>query len=262
MKEKDTKRTSFDLSIENSNNLGVMSEKMGSSYSRVINYMLRLFLKLSPEVKEELSDFCNAKIEETTQNMAIMSEFEKQDTKQKITQYQQLNFFFMEGQTPAKKTLKGMRKIYLKDGYVLIPDSDDWVILDNYTKPTDCMYAGVVETREPLDGAKKYHAKHFIYFCNYKYGNEYPPNMDDEIYAACCEKDPSFKDVLNAVVNPTYDGKEVFSNITNLDAYKAAPCPGLFHIVEQGDSMYWNESDADYEPPFGSMIIRQSAKER
>ena len=86
MKEKDTKRTSFDLSIENSNNLGVMSEKMDSSYSRVINYMLRLFLKLSPEVKEELSDFCNAKIEETTQNMAIMSEFEKQDAKQKITQ--------------------------------------------------------------------------------------------------------------------------------------------------------------------------------
>ena len=56
MKEKDTKRTSFDLSIENSNNLGVISEKMGSSYSRVINYMLSLFLKLSPEVKEELSE--------------------------------------------------------------------------------------------------------------------------------------------------------------------------------------------------------------
>lgn len=256
MKEKDTKRTSFDLSIENSNNLGSFSEKLGTSYSRVMNYMLRIFLAMKPDIKSELAEFCNSKMEEITQNMEIMSEFEKQEAKQKMIQYQELSYFFMEGQKPDVKKESGMRKIYLKEGYVLIPDSEDWVILDNYSKPTDCMYAGVVETREPLDGKKKYNAKHFVYFTDYKYGRDYPSDLEDAIFAACCKKDASFKDILNAVVKPIYEGKEVVANMKNLDEYKAAPCPGLFHIVEQGDPMYWNDADPDYAPPYGSMIIR------
>lgn len=254
MKEKDFKRTSFDLSIENSTNLGSFSEKMGSSYSRVVNYMLRIFLAMKPDIKSELAEFCNQKMEEISENMEIMSEFEKQEAKQKMIQYQELSFFFMEGQKPAVKKTSGMRKVFLKEGYVLIPE--DWVILDNFSTASDCMYAGVVETREPLDGKKKYNAKHYVYFCDYKYGNEYPSDFEDAVYAACCEKDASFKDVMNAVVTPIYNGKAVVANMTNLAEYKAAPCPGMFHIVEQGDPMYWNEVEPDYKPPFGAVIIR------
>ena len=254
MKEKDFKRTSFDLSIENSTNLGSFSEKMGSSYSRVVNYMLRIFLAMKPDIKSELAEFCNQKMEEISENMEIMSEFEKQEAKQKMIQYQELSFFFMEGQKPSVKKTSGMRKVFLKEGYVLIPE--DWVILDNFSTASDCMYAGVVETREPLDGKKKYNAKHYVYFCNYKYGNEYPSDFEDAVYAACCEKDASFKDVMNAVVTPIYNGKAVVANMTNLAEYKAAPCPGTFHIVEQGDPIYWNEVEPDYKPPFGAVIIR------
>ena len=256
MKEKDTKRTSFDLSIENSSNLGKFSEKMGSSYSLVVNYMLRIFLAMKPEIKEELADFLSLRMSDLSDEMKTMSEFEKQEAKQKMIQYQELAYFFSEGQEPTSKKTDGMRKVYLKEGYVLIPESENWIILDNFSKPSECMYAGVVETREPLDGKKKYRAKHFVFFTNYKYGKDYPADLDDKIYAACCEKDSSFKDVLNAVVNPIYEGKEVLANMKNIDEYKAAPCPGLFHIVEQGDPLYWNEHEPDYKPPFGIMIIR------
>lgn len=146
---------------------------------------------------------------------------------------------------------KTMKKVFLKEGYVLLPTLEDWIILDNFSNPADCMYAGVVETRQPLDGQKKYNTKHFVYFCDYKYGCDYPSNFEDGIYAACCEKDPSFKDVLNAVVKPNYEG----GVMKNENEYKAAPCPATFHIVEKGDPLYW-DLDPDYEPAYGAMIVR------
>ena len=159
----------------------------------------------------------------------------------------------MENQKKVIKKTFGMRKVYLKEGYVLIPEN--WIILDNFSTPSDCMYAGVVETREPLDRKKKYNAKHYVYFCDYKYGNEYPSNFDAAIYAACCEKDESFNEILNDVVIPAYTGNATVENMTNLAEYLAAPCPGLFHIVEQGDPMYWN-MDPNYTAPYGAVIIR------
>lgn len=254
MKVKDTRRTSFDLTVENAMNLKVFSEKIEKTYSWVVNYMLGIFFSAKPEIKNELAEFCDRKIDEISQNMDLMSEFEKQDLRQKKIQYQEFSYFFREGKQVQWKKENGMRKVFLKEGYLLIPE--DWIVLDNYSNPADHMYAGVVETREPLDGKKKYNANHFVYFSDYKYCNEYPSDMKDAIYIACCEKDKEFKNVLNAVVSPVYEGKNIASNMINLEAYKAAPCPGLFHVVEQGDPMYWKETNLDYEPPYGAMIIR------
>ncbi len=258
MKEKDTKRTSFDLEKENSENLKEFSEKMGSNFSRVMNYMLRIMLAATPTIKKSLADFCNSQIKEIKEQMVGMSDFEKQDAIGLQRQYQELAYFFSVG-LDAAQTRGGnpMRKVYLKEGYVLIPATSDWVLLDNFKKPEDCMYAGVIETREPMDGSKKYNAKHYVYFCDYKYGKDYPSDFDEKVYAAACEKDPSFKEILNAVVPAQYEGKEIFANMTNLEAYKASPCPGIFHIVEQGDPIYWNNANPDYEPPFGCIIIRK-----
>lgn len=259
MRAKNTRRTSFDLTEENSNYLGAYSKETGSSYSRIVNYMLRIFLGLYPDLKNELAEFCDSKREDLENNMPLMSEFEKQEADQKIKQYQALTYFFLQGHKPKKHapqndTSDNMRTIYLKKGYVLIPE--DWVILDNYSTASDCMYAGVVETREPIDGKKKYNAKHFVYFTDYQYGKDYPADMDAAIYEACCEKDPAFKDVISHVVKPVYEGKAVVANMKNIAEYSAAPCPGLFHIVVKGDPIYWNEVNPDYKPPFGAMIIR------
>jgi hypothetical protein len=253
-----TKRTAFDLDVENSELFKDFSERMGTNFSRAMNYLLRIQLSLNPEVKKMLADFCNQQIADLREQMKEMSDFEKQDALQLQRQFQELAYLYSLG-LDATQTRGGntMKKIYLKEGYVLIPSTNDWVLLDNYKNPAECMYAGVVETREPMDGKKKFNAKHYVYCCDYQYGKDYPSDMDEEVYAAICEKDPSFKDVLNAVVVPQYNGKEVVANMTNLEEYKAAPCPGMFHIVEQGDPTYWNNANPDYEPPFGCMIVRK-----
>ena len=253
-----TKRTAFDLTVENSNRFKDFSEKMGTNFSHAMNYLLRIQFALNPEVKKTMADFCNQQISDLREQMKTMSNFEKQDAIQLQRQFQELAYFYSLG-LDATQTRGGntMRKVYLKEGYVIIPSTNEWVILDNYKNPAECMYAGVVETREPMDGQKKFNAKHYVYFCNYRYGKDYPTDMDEEVYAAICEKDPSFKDVLNAVVVPQYNGKETIDNMVNLEEYKAAPCPGMFHIVEQGDPTYWNNANPDYEPPFGCMIIRK-----
>lgn len=256
MGDKDIKRTAFDLTTENSAKLKDFSSKMGSNFSRVMNYMLRIMLGAHPEVKQSIAEFCNSKIQDIDSEMKNMSEFEKQDEIQKKRQYQEMAYFFSVDLDAIQTRKNNMRKVYLKEGYLLIPSDESWVILDNLSNPAECMYAGVVETREPLDGKKKYHAKHYIFFSNYQYGKDYPSNYEDEIYEACCEKDPAFKEILNAVVEPSYDGREILQNMTNLDAYKASPVPGLFHIVVKGDPTYWNDANPDYKPPFGAVIIR------
>ena len=255
-RDKDTKRTSFDLLKENSELLGNYSSRVGSSYSRVINYMIRIFMAASPDVKRSIADFCDSKIKDIESDMQNKDVFERDADKKMIQEYQKLAYFFREGESPERKEETGMKKIYLKSGYVLIPDDKTWICLDNMAPPKECMYAGVVETRQPLDGKKHYNTKHYVFFCDYKYGADYPKDFDDKVYAACAEKDPDFKDILNATVTPVYDGEPVMANMTNLDEYKAAPTPGLFHIVEKGDPLYWNETDPNYEPPLGIMIIR------
>ena len=262
MKSKDTKRTSFDLSNENAEKLKEFSEAMGSNYSNVMNYLLRVVVGASPEIKRELAGFCNNKIKDISEKAEGMSAFEKQDALEIQRMYQELAYFFSVGLTALETRKESMKKVYLKEGYLLIPNSPDWIILDNISRPEDCMYAGVVETREPLDGSKKYHAKHFVFFSNIKYGRDYTNDFKDKIYSACCDKDPSFKQILNNVVIPDYNGqKEVVSNMVNIDAYKAAPCPGLYHIVEYGDPLYWNKLHPDYEPPYGCEIIRNNETE-
>lgn len=253
-----TKRTAFDLEVENSDRFKDFSEKLGTNFSRAMNYMLRIHFSVNSEVKKAMADFCTEKVADLREQMKGMSDFERQDALQIQRQYQDLAYFYSLG-LDATQTRGGnpMKKVFLKEGYVLIPSTNDWILLDNYKKPADCMYAGVVENREPMDGSKRYNAKHYVYCCDYKYGKDYPSNMDEEVYAAICEKDPSFKDILNAVVVPQYDGKECYANMTNTKEYAAAPCPGMFHIVEQGDPVYWNSLYPDYEPPFGCMIIRK-----
>lgn len=255
---KDTKRTSFDLEVGNSDNLKDFADKMGSNLSNVINYMLRIMLAASPEVKRSLANFCNAQREELKAKAEGMSAFEKQDMLKTQREYQDLAYFFSVGLDASQtRGADPMRKVYLKEGYVLIPSDPDWILLDNFKDPKECMYAGVVEIRQPLDGSKTYDAKHYVFCCNYRYGNEYPSEMDDEVYSAACEKDPAFKDILNAVVPAKYNGKECFANMVNVKEYSAAPTPGLFHIVEQGDPIYWNKLDPDFEPPYGCMIVRK-----
>lgn len=254
---KETKRTSFDLSINNSEILKHYASASEKNLSQIINATIQITMGAAPEVRRAISGFCSSKILEIEQEISCMSDFQKQEAMQLKKQYQDLAHYFSVGLEPEKEN-ENQRKIYLQDGYVLIPNSPDWIVLDNYSNPANYLYAGVVETREPVNGKKQYDPKHYVFFTNYKYGRDYPETLEDEIYAACCAKDPSFKQILNNVVTPQYkDQKHTFQNMINLEAYKAAPCPGLFHIIEQDDLMEMRSYQPDYQPPYGCMIVRK-----
>ena len=232
MNKKDTKRTSFDLSLENSSYLEAFSKERGISYSTTINDLVNIFLGAETIIKTELAEFCSTKLQKLKENLTKekMSEFEKQETKLIIAQYQKIRQFFDEEEKTKKPNtnLPEMKRIDLKEGYVVIPDSDNWIILDNFFNPSEHMYVGVVEPKELLDG------KHFVFFTDYKYANQYPCNLKCDIFMACQQEEPLFKELL----------KE------SIESY-----PRLFHIVEYGDPTYW-DLEPNYEPPYKSMIIR------
>ena len=137
---KTTKRTSFDLDVENSDNLKEFAEKMGSNLSAVVNYMLRITLSASPEVRRAIANFCNAQREDLKKQSEGMSAFEKQNVIKTQREYQDLAYFFSTGLDASQtRGADPMRKVYLKEGYVLIPSDPDWILLDNFNDPKECM---------------------------------------------------------------------------------------------------------------------------
>ena len=244
MAEKGIKRTSFDLQVENSNHLKEFAQRKNTNLSRVMNNTIQTIFGLDPKVKKAISDFCEKQLELAGEDLINATEFEKQDILRIIAQYQGLNYLFKDSNSRGEMANEPkMKKIYLKKGYVLIPNRDDWIILDNFAKSEDCMYAGVVETKTPQDMK----VNHFVFFCNYKYGADYPAGFEDEILAACSQKDPSFKKIV--------DSQPMIGN----DRYISSdfPIPRLFHIVEFMDPMYWNDFNPNYEPPYGAVIMRE-----
>ncbi len=257
--DKKVYRTSFDLTPENAKRLKEYSIKTGKKYTDIINDMIEVILSKDEELNLVFEELIEKHIHLKKEELKEKEAFEKQQTEKIINYLNRMKGYFVTDEEPdkeAEEKTPGMRKINLKQGYVIIPDKKDWIILDNYSKPEEKMYVGVVETRQPIDGKKTYDAKHYVFFCDYKYGNEYTDEMEEEIFAACIEKDPEFKTILDAKVEPKYNGKHLLKNMINIEEYKAAPIPGLFNIVEKGDPNYWTKEESNYEPPFGAMIIR------
>ena len=109
-RDKDTKRTSFDLQKENSELLNIYAKKAGSSFSRVVNHMIRIFMAVSPNVKTSIADFCDAKIKEIQAEMPTKGEFEKKECQKMISEYQQMAYFFRDGEEPKKKESRKRRR--------------------------------------------------------------------------------------------------------------------------------------------------------
>lgn len=144
------------------------------------------------------------------------------------------------------------KNIELKEGYLSCPK--DWIILDELNSPADCLYAGVVATRPPLNGTGNIQTNVFVFFSNYQYGKDYPAEMESIIYDECVKKDPGFSKILGQRVTPVYD--EDKHSLLNQEEYMAAYEPGLFHIDTQEEVEAWKKIFSDYCPPYGAVIIR------
>lgn len=144
------------------------------------------------------------------------------------------------------------KNISLKEGYLSFPE--DWIILDEFNNPANCLYAGVVATRYPLDGTGKITPKIFVFFTNHRYAKDYPEEMESIIYDECVKKDPGFRKILDQRVTPVYDENK--HTLLNQEEYMSAYEPGLFHIDTQEDVAAWEKIFPDYCPPYGAVIIR------
>lgn len=222
------------------------AKREGKSNSFIVNGLINLFLRLSPEVGSKIGKFCYEQYLKEKENLEKLSGFERDEAQKRMEQYEKLSAYF--GYNTKAEADPGMKITFLKDGYVQYPK--DWIVLQDVFGPADsCMYAGVVESRN----SEKYGIPHFIFFSNTKYGKDYTDEMHTKIYDACSKAWPDFGKYFNMQVPARYT-----TDMEYVKKWDAAPCFGLFHIVEKGDPMYWTDSSPDYKPPFGAMIIRNS----
>lgn len=217
----------------------------GKSNSSLVNCLISLFFRLSPDVAKKIGAFCYSQYIQEKDLLENLAGFERDEAQKKASQFEKLATFFGYD-TSSSEADTSMRITFLKDGYVTYPK--DWILLGDIFGPADtCMYAGVVESRN----AEKLGIPHFIFFCDVKYARDYTDDMETCIYDACAKAYPDFKKFYNSQVTAPD-----LNDPKSIDEWKAAPYFSLFHLVEKGDPLYWHEAGPDYSPPYGAMIIR------
>lgn len=232
------KRTSFDLTMRNSTLLKEYSKENQKNMSKAINEIIHLVLDSDPEVKQTISMSClkMAKTMDEFIETEKESEFHKQrDIDKKIQCIRLANIFSYDRNTQMPKP---MQKIPLKNGYVLIPDSSDWMVLDNMENPSNCMYAGVVELYTVAD--KK--VFHYLYLCNNKPMKPEDSLVKKAVYEACCEKNPNFENEFQLNDSPMKEER--------------IPESCFYPIIEEEEVKQIKEIDASYTLPYGCMIVR------
>nr|MCR5835093.1 hypothetical protein [Lachnospiraceae bacterium] len=61
-KKEEKKRTSVDLTTDNYEALNEFSKMYGSTYGRVMNQMIEIFIRLPLDVKKELANHCDSEV--------------------------------------------------------------------------------------------------------------------------------------------------------------------------------------------------------
>lgn len=240
------KKVSIDFSLPEYKLLIEQAKKNGQSNSCLINELVSTFTPLVPEVKKELAKYCADKYVDCIGELQKVSGYESQDIAILASQWKALSNYFYVNVEELPNT--NMQKIQLKDGYCIVPI--DYVILgDVCGKPEECLYAGVVESRN----SAKYGIPRFLFFCNTKYAREYTDELEAKVYKECEKVFPEFKKYYNMQINLSAEDEKDMFKVAKWDE---APCFGLFHLVEKGDPVYWNSLSPNYNPPFGAMIIR------
>lgn len=238
------KKVSIDFTEPEYTLLTEQGKKEGKSNSFIINKLIGIFLRISPDVSKKVGRFCYEQYLTEQENLEKLLGFERDDAQRRTDQFAALSQYF--GYDVKADKNPGMKISFLKHGYVMYPN--DWIVLNDIFGPTDtCSYAGVVESRN----SSKYGIPHFIFFSNVKYGRDYTDEMTSTIYEACSKVYPDFKKYWNMQLPiPNLNDEDA------VDAWQNAPEFSVFHIPVKGDPISWPRED--YKPPFGAMIIRDT----
>ena len=233
---------SMDLSGENKEAVDTITDNLGMKYGPFINALIKFFLRMPDSMKKAFTDFCISQCQELDKQLKVAGEFEKKNIANEKEHYLVIAQFINGGKEVHYDTKPDMRKIAIKDGYLIIPK--DWIVV-NEDDAEFCRYAGVVECRNHV----KYGIPHFVFFTNHEYGKDYDTDMINEM---CCDAWPKFRDIMAQQVEPIRDPEKP-GEYLNIKEHLESPYIGHFGIGEVDSDLRDIE-----DMPYGAMIVRTS----
>ena len=219
-KQAEKLKRSVDLSIETDaaiDHFRELFEKQGHRLSRgtVIDVVLNAVLNLRPDQAFYLLGESRSRLQsskallDATNSADEIAHAEAESTCQRWENVIELFSVLANGYVRPKP----MKKIQMQGRSLIVPDSDDWIVVN----PCDAPYSTVATVVEIRNGAE-YNMPHFVYFED---GNA-PTNVIDRAILAVY---PAYRKVLDAKVDIQVDAQGEY---VNLDEWANAPTPGYF----------------------------------
>lgn len=224
------------------------AKKLGTTFSRYLNYLISLTLGIPALVQGELSVFCAQKSASVDEQNSLYWMYRERNIQES---YKELAIFWAQKDPYTKEKNILLKRTDMKDGYIVYPA--DWVVLDGVQcDAKDSVRACVIEVKN----GKKYGMPHFLFFTNKDVGDPFTIDEENAIYLACVKAVPNFAQVLrDGVDQPTMP----MSDPRYQEAAKhflASPIPGIFFIPATDDPYYCMQD----EPLFGCRIVRNISK--
>lgn len=218
-------KKSIDFEKESIRLLEYEKSKIHQSNSFIVNNLIQTFLGIPDDVKKTIFYLFHEQSENENEN-----ENWNIRSKQHVAIWNRLKKYFETDQIPIPK---GMKKITLKNGYLLIPDN--WDVLDDVGagKWSECEYAGVAEL---YSKAADFEVQNIVFPTNKKYGNEWDDKFFNEAKQKCIDSNKTLKE--NAIICEKW--------------------LGLWSLPVFGDPAFWNKYNPNYCPPAGAVIIKNN----
>ena len=236
----------FDLS--NFRVASLEAKKLGTTFSRYLNYLISLTLGIPALVQEELSFFCAQKSASVNKQNSLYWMYRELNIQES---YKELAIFWAQKDSYTKEKNISLKRTDMKDGYIVYPA--DWVVLDGVQcDAKDSVRACVIEVKN----GKKYGMPHFLFFTNKDLGDPFTVDEENAIYLACVKAATNFAQVLRDGMDrqtmPMSDSK--CREATK--RFLTSPIPKIFYISATDDPYYCMQD----EPLFGCHIVHGVSK--
>lgn len=235
-KSSEKKKLSIDFNITNYDIMQKFGHHHNLTNSATVNYLISLFLQLSPTIKKRFAQSTFKSIQDLKKAYISCQEYKKLEIEKEIETLTDLLMFFTDGKGYVEEEKESMIKVDIKHGYVIFPKN--WIVID-LQNSCNCAYVGVIE----MKNSDAYNAPHILFFSPIPIG-EIDSNFKENLFVKCEKEYPDFRRIRAMQIEPVYGEN---NEILNGDLWMKAPIIGIFAIPTYGE---------DYEFPAGAMIVR------
>jgi hypothetical protein len=245
------KKLSIDLTDENFQTLQSLKKNPKVPYGQAINDLITTFADPPEKVRHEMLNVLTQKLQIIRQQIDTAGKYEAESLATEYAAYTDMarifNYWnYLDESTLTPKPV--MKKVPLKNGYLVCPEN--WIIL-NPKACESCSYAAAIEVHNAV-------LPYFIWINNHSNADEFTDQDFSTVQKLCEEAYPDFKEMVSdKMIDPIPDPAHPGAYL-NLTEWMAAPSIGIYSIYVDGDESY----GSDYDPPFGTKIIRNNERER